>query len=168
MPINFFTPLCQTENIRNKEFGICDDEDINNKTPAYIDKIDPKKWIAIIKNTTGKSLNFTAIDNCVEIRKENGDMDNRCDGMLTNEENIVFIELKDQQKNWVQHAVDKQLQTTIDHFKANYDITKYKHKRAFACNRKHPRFQCSYKEKMSTFYQKNKIRLNLENVIVFK
>ena len=93
-------------------------------------------------------------------------MDNRCDAMLTNEEHIVFIELKDQQSDWIEHAVNDQLQTTIDYFKENHDISRYRYKRAFACNRKHPNFKCSNKERMNNFYRRNKIRLNIEVKII--
>lgn len=166
--IDFFVCCCQTNNIREKTFGICDDVDESKKTPAYIDIINPKKWIAIVKNTTNQPINFTAIDNCVEILRDNGDMENRCDAMLTNEDNIIFIELKDQKDSWIDHAINDQLQTTINYFRANHDISKYRHKRAFACNKKHPRFKCSYKERMQLFYNKNHIRLNIQNEIIIK
>lgn len=168
MPIDFFIAKCQIENIREKEFGICDDEDRTKRAHAYIDTTNPEKWIAIVKNKTDKAINFTAVDNCVEIRRPDGTMDYRCDAMLTNDENIVFVELKNQMAKWIAHAVDEQLQTTIDHFKANHDISKYKHKRAFACNKKSPYFNVSNKAKMNAFYQKNRIRLNLQTEIIFK
>ena len=56
-------------------------------------------------------------------------------------------------------AVDEQLQTIFDHFKANHTY-KYKYKRAFACNKRFPNFRASYKDKMAAFYKKNNIRLN--------
>lgn len=168
MPIDFFIAKCQTENIRDKEFGICDDKDENEKTPAYVDTVQPEKWVAVVKNISDKSINFTAVDNCVEIQRTDGTMDFRCDAMLTNEDNIVFVELKDQGSGWITHAVDEQLQTTIDNFKANHDISKYKYKRAFACNKRFPNFRISYKDKMNAFYNKNHIRLNLVREIIFK
>lgn len=168
MPIDFFIAQCQTENIRDKEFGLCDDEDKKEKTPAYVNTTQPDKWVAVVKNQTDKSINFTAIDNCVEIERSDGTMDFRCDAMLTNEDHIVFVELKEQVADWISHAVDEQLQSTIDHFKTNHDISKYKHKRAFVCNKRHPNFRISYKDKMISFYQKNGIRLNLVREIVFK
>lgn len=168
MSIDFFVAKCQTENIRDKEFGICDDEDEAIKTPAYVNMDHPEKWIAIVKNLSDKSINFTAVDNCVEVTREDGTTDFRCDAMLTNEDHIVFVELKDQKARWITHAVDEQLQTTIDNFKANHDLSKYKYKRAFVCNKKSPNFRVSYKEKMNAFYIKNGIRLNLIREIVFK
>lgn len=167
--INFFTPQCRRENICEVTFGICDDEDDSVKTPAYISTNPTDKWIAIVQNHTGKPLNFTAVDNCIEIRRANGEMDNRCDAILTNDEHIVFIELKVQQTSgWIAHAVDEQLQTTVDHFKANCDIDKYRYRRAFVCNRKFPLFNVSNKERMNAFYKKNRIRLSIEQTIEFK
>lgn len=92
--IDFFVPRCQTENIREKNFGICDDEDEKAKTPAYVSTNPADKWVAVVHNQTEKPINFTVVDNCIEIRRANGDMDNRCDAILTNDEHIVFIELK--------------------------------------------------------------------------
>lgn len=168
MAIDFFIQACQTENITDKVFGLCDDDDNSVKTPAYISRDVNDKWIAKVNNTSGKSLNFTAIDNCVEIKRDNGDMESRCDAMLTNEDNIVFVELKTKNSDWIKGAVEDQLQTTIDYFKENHDISKYKKKRAFVCNRKHPNFQVSYKDLMNQFYKQNGIRLNLEARIIFK
>lgn len=165
---DFFIQRCQTEGIKEERFGICDDEDKSVKTPAYVDYAHQDKWVAIVENYTDKSLNFTAIDNCIMVYRENGDKENCCDAMLTNQDHIVFIELKDQRKDWISHAVDDQLQTTIDSFKANHDISKYKYRRAFVCNRQHPLFQVSYKERMSEFYRRNKIRLNIQNIVIFK
>lgn len=34
--VDFFTPQCQTEGIYATVFGICDDEDKAEKTPAYV------------------------------------------------------------------------------------------------------------------------------------
>lgn len=153
--IDFFISQCQTENIYAKKFGICDDEDEGAKTPAYISTNPADKWVAVVQNQTEKAINFTAVDNCIEIRRSNGDMDNRCDAILTNDEHIVFIELKVQRTSgWITHAVDEQLQTTIDHFKENCDINKYRYKRAFVCNRKFPRFNVSNKEKMNVFIKR--------------
>lgn len=168
--VDFFAPKhCQTENVQHVLFGICDDEDQSVKTQAYIDTDAEEKWVAIVKNESGKSLHFTAVDNCIDIRRENGDLENRCDALLTNDEHIVFVELKNQRTpGWVAHAVNEQLQTTIDYFRASHDLTRYRHKRAFVCNKRHPQFNVGHKELMNAFYQRNKIRLNIEQVITFK
>lgn len=78
-------------------FGICDDEDEAAKTPAYVDADAKHKeeWTAVVTNRSGKIISFIAVDNKIEIRRENGQMENRCDAMLHNDEYIIFIELKD-------------------------------------------------------------------------
>lgn len=168
MNIDFFVPECQSDNIKTGKFGICDSLDTSSKTPAYVDYDNEESWIACVENVSGNSVTFTAIDNCVVIRRENGEMDYRCDAMLTNVDNIVFIELKSQRRDWIQHAVWEQLYTTIKHFCENNDIGKYRYRRAFVCNRKHPRFDHSNKELMQTFYRKTGVRLNIQCDIVIK
>ncbi len=95
-------------------------------------------------------------------------MDFRCDAMLTGAGYIIFIELKDQMGNWINHAVNDQLQTTIDHFKSNNDIYQYPKRLAYACNKRHPRFQYSNMEMMNNFRSRNKVRLIIANEIVIK
>lgn len=102
--------------VKDTLFGICDDEDEAAKTPAYVD-VDVNrqdKWTAIVKNKSEKIISFIAVDNKIEIKRDNGQMENRCDAMLHNDDYIVFIELKDQGKDWIRHAVEDQLVTTIN------------------------------------------------------
>lgn len=168
MKIDFFQPKCQTENIKASDFGICDSSDETVKTPAYVDYDNVCTWIAHIKNKTNKSLTLTAIDNCIIIHRKDGNKDFCCDAMLTNSDNIVFIELKNQRRDWIHHAVWEQLLTTIQHFCENNDIRKYKRRRAFVCNSKHPNFDYSHKELMQTFYQRTGVRLSIQRDITFE
>lgn len=163
--VDFFIKECQTENITASRFGICDPQ---NGGKAFVDYTNEKEWIAIVDNRAGVPLNFTAIDNCVEIRRADGTMAYRCDAMLTGGEYIIFIELKDQDRNWIPHAVNDQLQTTIDYFKRNHVIEKYKKRLAYACNKSHPQFQYSQMNLMNDFRNRNKVRLNIVNEIVIK
>ncbi|WP_298454804.1 hypothetical protein [uncultured Prevotella sp.] len=151
-------------------FGICDDEDEAAKTPAYVDADEKRKekWTAVVANKSGKIISFIAVDNKIEIRRENGQMENRCDAMLHNDEYIVFIELKDQGKEWIKHAVEDQLATTINVFKQCHDISLFKHKLAFACNRRHRTFAFSQKEYMQRFRNLYGVRLNIECNIMIK
>lgn len=121
--VNFFLEQCQESNIIDIHFGICDDK---NNTPAYVDRIEQKKWIAIVENPNQRNIRFTAIDNCIDIRRSNGKMDSRCDAMLDYDENIVFIELKDQRSSWISEGLD-QLEATIKSFQANHDLRQFKH-----------------------------------------
>lgn len=165
--VDFFIPKCQVLGIMAEIFGICDDDDKAEKTPAYVSFDNEEKWGAIIKNYSGKPLNFTAVDNCVVVRRENDDMENRCDAMLSNADNLVFIELKNERLKWFPHAV-KQLQKTIEVFKLYNDVSMYKRKRAFACNVRHPNFAYSNKEMKQKFYQTNGFRLYDEMTIEFR
>lgn len=165
MKIDFFTPVCVTDNISESVFGIYDPQDGG---PACVDYSNRGLWIAEVENRRGISLNFTAVDNCVEILREDGQMENRCDGILTGGGYLIFIELKDQRGEWIQHAVEKQLKTTIEYFKSNYDITLYKKRYAYACNRRHPRFQYSHMSMMEEFRRETDVRLCIVNKIVLK
>ena len=165
MKIDFFIPVCQTSNISASVFGLCDPK---NGGPAYVDFSNPDTWVAGVENRGEISLNFTAVDNCIEIFREDGQMENRCDGILTGGDYLIFIELKDQREEWIQHAVENQLKTTIEYFKANYDIARYKKRYAYACNKRHPQFQYSHMSMMEEFRHTTGVRLCIVNKIVIK
>lgn len=157
MPINFFAPTCQEPSINAVRFGICDDQQGGK---AYTNTADQDAWVATVENDRQEDITFTAIDQCIEIYRANGDMENRCDGMLTYPDNIVFVELKDQRGGWIPHAT-LQLETTIRHFQANHDLGVFRHKRAFACNKRHPRFQVINASLKQEFFHRYGVRLNV-------
>lgn len=137
MPVDFFTQ--GRKGTSDKElFGICDDSDGRDKKPAYLDCSDPDKWIAIVHNQSNKSIDFFAIDGCVEWCLDNGDIAKVCDGMVAYNENhnIVFVELKDrnpQNKQWKIKA-EKQLKSTIECFRSNHNTDGVMMK-AYVCNK---------------------------------
>ncbi len=167
MKIDFFKKECQTEHVTAERFGIRDDA---KGTPPYIDYDtgNRHKWVARVENRSGLAVNFTAIDNCIDIFRPDGCRDFRCDAMLTTAQHIVFIELKEQRNGWVKHAVEDQLQTTINHFKNNHDISRYRHKLAYACNRLHPKFQYSRIGYMQEFWDRNQVKLVLANRVILR
>lgn len=165
MRIDFFVPACQTLNISAPIFGLTDPQDGG---PAYVNLSNPSLWVAKVENRSNRPLNFTAVDNCIEIFREDGQMDNRCDGILTSEEYLIFVELKDQREEWIQHAVENQLKTTIKYFKENYDISRYSKRFAYACNKRHPQFQYSHMSLMEKFRHETGVRLCIVNTIVIK
>lgn len=156
--------------IADKCFGICDDKDTDIKTPAYVDiNVENKsKWNAVVENKANASVCFIAVDNSIDILRPDGTMENRCDAMLYNNNYIVFVELKDQLRDWIQHAVNDQLVATINAFRNSHDINAFRHKVAYVCNRKHPRFAVSHKKLMQTFYNKHDVRLVISRNIVIK
>ncbi len=167
MPIDFFDENCQSSTNAN-EFGLCDDE---SGTKVYFDrnKAHIKQWIAIVQNNNEIMITLTAIDNCILIRRNKTELENRCDGMLTytieNNEAIIFFELKNKAKDWIAEAIH-QLEVTIQKFLENNDISEFKIKKAFACNRKHPQFQTSQISEMQRFYNRYKIKLLIQQHII--
>lgn len=132
MPIIFFDNLCKTSS-NNTKFGICDNPPPSKK-PAYIDENNASKWIAIVNNSMNKKIDFYAIDNCVNILKADGNKESRCDGMLSYEDKIIFVELKMRgSSGWLSKARD-QLTITFSKFCENNDLTNYKSIEAYACN----------------------------------
>jgi hypothetical protein len=109
MKVDFLKPDC-TIVINEAEFGLCDDD---NKEPAFVDITDKKKWIATVVNSAPpKEIKFTAIDNCIDIYKENGEMDTRCDAILQYDSNLLFIELKTKRADWKSGGLE-QIEATI-------------------------------------------------------
>lgn len=162
MPINFFDPACQEPPITAASFGIVDDQ---TSAKAYTDLEDPENWVAIVKNDQQVAVTFTAIDNCVEVLRPDGNMERRCDGMLTYAENIVFVELKDQRLGWMSDAID-QLEITISQFVDHHDMSQFRRRRAFACNKRHPNFAVIENETMKRFFRERGVRLNVQAEIV--
>jgi hypothetical protein len=162
MSINFFDANCQSQTNQYK-FGLCDDP---NEDPAYIDTDDCSKWIAIVENNQEIEVIFTAIDNCIEILRSDGTMDNRCDGMLTYNNHLIFVELKEKnyRNNWVVKG-EKQLKNTINVFIANHDLEIYKSKKAYIANNKKPTFQSSQITRMDKFKDETGFRLIIQNTI---
>lgn len=156
--------------VKSRLFGICDDEDSTVKTPAYYDEDERNEnmWGARVTNNSTKDISFIAVDNAIEIRRENGDMESRCDAMLHNDENIIFVELKDQRENWIEHAVNDQLLTTVNVFKKCHDINTFRHRVAYACNKKHPMFAKSHRTMMQKFKNEHGVRLVICRDIVIK
>ncbi|MCP9750204.1 hypothetical protein [Ferruginibacter sp. HRS2-29] len=161
MSINFYAAACQ--DLTNEIlFGLCDDQ---NNTRAYIDTVDRNKWIAIVENESSIEITFTAIDNCITILRSNGDLDSRCDGMLTYTNNIIFVELKEiRTGGWISAGID-QLKHTISLYAANNILTDIRKRRAFLSNKKFPKFQYGHQEQMEQFKNEVNVRLIIHNTI---
>jgi hypothetical protein len=161
MSLNFFDAACQEPPLNNTLFGLCDDQ---NGTKAYTNTDEPEKWIATVKNSNSSTLIFTAIDKCVikdHEEKERG----RCDGMLTSDNHLYLVELKELSARWQQDAIE-QLESTIQFIKANHDISGYKHKKAFACNKRHGKFQVTGSELNIRFFKNYGFRIDIQAEII--
>jgi hypothetical protein len=163
MSANFFQTQCQSYTT-DTLFGICDNQD---GSPAFIDATNQTIWIARVENNSTITVMLIAVDNCITILRNDRSMDSRCDAILIHTDNIIFVELKDERSSWIPHAIE-QIETTIINFKANHDISAYRHKRAFAANKKHPNFRSAYLERYQRFYREHGVRLNIEATIKIK
>lgn len=159
--MNFFEKSCQEPPINDTLFGLCDDQ---NGLKAYTDNSDQTKWVATVKNNKSKELLFTAIDNCV-IKGHEEIGRGRCDAMLTSDSHLYLIELKDSAWSVEGDAID-QLMSTINFLKANHDISAFKHKKAFVCNKKRDRFQVIDNEVNLKFYREHGFRIDIQAEIV--
>jgi hypothetical protein len=167
MSIDFCKIECQT-NTNKKRFGIYDAED---NSPAILKYDDENSWNAIVINDNCKRILFTAIDNCIEIKRANGDMDNRCDCMLTYEETLLLIELKNKRDSWQAEGLS-QIEATIKRM-INDELlfyNRFKRYKAIVANRKNqfPSFQESNKEQREYFKKEYKIRIQFETEIIIK
>lgn len=165
MRIDFLNAECQTVT-NGQRFGICDDDDKTVKTPAYINTDDESKWIATVVNTASKEVIFTAIDNCIEIFRENGEMDNRCDVMLTCDENFILVELKNKASDWKSSGID-QIEATLIRLIENHEAYYYsfKKRKAYVANKRHPSFQVLENATMRRFSTQYKIWLDIQATI---
>lgn len=144
------------------QFGLCDN---GNLTPAFISfNKDIDKWIALINNTERHNITFVAIDNCIDVRGENGDLDNRCDCLLLYHENIVLVELKEKRSDWIQDGID-QVESTIIRIQDNSEFINAKRRRAFISNRKHPHFHVLNAELKQSFFTRYKVRISVDATI---
>lgn len=159
--MDFFDSACQEPPIQEKLFGICDD---GTSEKAYTDVLDPSKWIAKVKNEKQIELIFTAVDKCI-IKDNEEKGRGRCDGMLTSDEHLYFIELKDELKNWKTDAIE-QLESTISFFNQHHDLSKYRHKKAFACNKKRKAFQVIDNEQNKRFFRQYGFRIDAQAEII--
>ncbi len=161
MSLNFFRADCQNPPISIDTFGLCDNED---GTKAYPDTANPENWIAEVKNENNLDITFTAVDKCV-IHDHEYPNRGRCDGMLTTENHLYLVELKNQLPPWQSHAID-QLDSTIDFLLSIHNISQYKKRKVFACNKKRDKFVVIDNEFNKAFYHRTTFRIDIQAEIV--
>ena len=163
--IDFF-PEKHKKVSKKKRFGICD-------TPpppaqkAYIDEANGKNWIAVVENIYQDTITFIPIDHCIEIKRPDNLMDNRCDGFLYYDATVIFIELKQRNESgskWIKEG-ENQLRVTIHHFESTPQSKDFKIKRAYISNSSKPRFRFSQAERMDRFLSDTGYTLRIKNRI---
>ncbi len=166
MKVDFLITECKEPSRNEGLFGICDDQ---NGEAAYTDIDHQDQWIATVLNENKIEVTFTAIDNCIVVLKEGtNDKESTCDGILTFDNGLYLVELKNQRTSgWKPEAIN-QLENTIKLLLSNHTLAEFKHKKAYACNRKHPKFQMMDNEFSKRFYDKTKFRIDVQTTIKIK
>ena len=159
--MDFFRVRCQSGPFEHARFGLCDDQ---NSTRAYVDTIDPQKWVATVENPSLKAVTFTAIDKCV-FQDTDEPNRGRCDGMLTTENLLYLVELKEQNPPWRQHALN-QLESTIQFLTEQHNISRFRHKKAFACNKRRQVFATIENDLQLRFYRKYGFRIDVQATVL--
>lgn len=159
--MNFFDPRCQSGPFSDTQFGLCDDQ---NMTMACVNTTDPGRWIATVDNPAQKIVTFTAIDKCVINDDEHAGR-GRCDAMLTTDDGLYLVELKNQRTEWRTHAVN-QLTSTIEFLRTTHDLSQFRHKKAFACNKKSRPFATIDNEKQNVFFRSYGFRLDIQATVL--
>lgn len=161
MNLNFFKRDCQDKPIIEKRFGVCNDQ---KGKKAYTNFDRPKLWIAEVKNENELEVVFTAIDKCVLFDNEHLGR-GRCDAMLTTSNHLYLVKLKNQDPPWQSNAIE-QLKSTIQFLLDNHDISKYKKRKALACNKKREKFVVIDNEFNKSFYRCTTFRIDIQAEIV--
>ena len=140
MAINFFNPDC-IRNTNEPFFGLVD------LPPATISLDNETNWNAEIDNSAQSfTITLTAIDGCIEIPRAEGE---RCEAMITYDNAIMFIELKDRDSGrWAGKARD-QLENSIRLYDRDADLGVFTRKYAHIANKRRPYF----KSGGSSFFQ---------------
>ena len=157
MSIDFFKADCQYPPIRSVLFGLCDPQ---TGKKAYPDTDNHETWIATVKNDNENDVVFTAIDKCVLFDHEYPDR-GRCDGMLTTDQHLYLVELKEQVPPWQSHAKE-QLLSTIQFLLDTHDISQFKKRKAFACNKKRAAFVEIDNEENAKLFHETGFRLDIQ------
>lgn len=164
--INFF-PDEHKAISSQKRFGICDETPPPSKK-AYIDEANGQNWIAVVDNFYQERVVFVPIDNCIEIRRPDNSMDNRCDCLLSYDKTIIFVELKtsgSKSKYWISDG-ENQLRVTIKHFEESADAERFDVKKAYIANSAKPLFRRGMTDRMDNFFHDTGYVLRIENRIV--
>lgn len=163
-PFSFF--ISSKQYVSNKQtFGLCDKEPPPH-LPAYLDENNGIEWIAVVANFYQSSVRFVALDNCITLLRADGKQDKCCDGMLSYNSTVIFVELTTRTDD-PQWRIEKykQLCTTIKHFENTKDASTYKIKKAYIANSSRPKFKSSYGTQTNRFLSETGYVLRIQNRI---
>lgn len=131
MAIDFFEATCQSTT-NESIFGIYD---IPPATLVYENSDD---WHVWVDNPSMKQITHTAIDACLNISRAEGE---RCESMITYEDVLMFVELKDRDGGRWAGKARSQLINTIALFKRDANIAPYVKRYGHIANKQRPHFK---------------------------
>ncbi|MBK8701662.1 MAG: hypothetical protein IPN29_19745 [Saprospiraceae bacterium] len=144
MAIDFFQPQCKHQT-NETIFGIYD------APPSTLSFSNPNEWNLWIDNAGAKVVTHIAIDGCLNIPQSEGE---RCESLLTYDDVIVFLELKDSDGGRWAGKARNQLINTIALFKRDADVTIYKRQYGHIANKQRPHFKAGGKNFSQVFEDK--------------
>lgn len=163
MPIDFFQNKCKSTSTKVL-FGICDDIE-NNTEIAYIDEENPDNWIGIVSNPSKFEASFYAIDHCVKMLRDDGRQEKSCDGILSYNNKLVFIELKMRKRSpWAREGKN-QIIKSFQSFNDNYDISTFDKIEAYVCNQIRPLVNQGRASMLQEFKDRTGINLKIQQRI---
>jgi hypothetical protein len=124
-------------------------------------------WIAVVENEYRENVCFTAIDHCIELRRSDGTMMSRCDGMLSYSDTLILVELKVRNvpgNAWIVDG-DLQLRSTIEAFERTEEAQGFVSKKAYIANKARPVFRNSQMQRMEIFKKETGYTLRIVNRI---
>ena len=155
MAIDFFNDACKS--ISSKQvFGIID------VPPATLQFDNSEAWNVWIDNNLEKKVVMRAIDDCLKIPWTEGE---RCEAMITYDDVLIFVELKDRDGGrWAGKARD-QLINTIALFKRDANIAEYTRLYGHIANKQRPNFKAGGNSFSQQFEDKTGFILRISDVI---
>ena len=155
MAIDFFKAACRNVT-SEKVFGIID------KPPSTLVFNNAEDWNVWVDNINAKEITHIAIDGCLGIPDTEGE---RCESMITYDNVITFIELKDRDGGrWAGKARD-QLKNTIALFKRDANIGTYTRLYGHIANKQRPNFKAGSKNFSEQFEDETGFILRVSDVI---
>jgi len=155
MAIDFFQAQCQSKT-NETVFGIYD------VPPATLSFANSNDWHVWVDNPNAKEVSHIAIDDCLGIPRSEGE---RCESMITYDDVLTFIELKDRDGGrWAGKARD-QLINTIALFKRDANISIYTRLYGHIANKQRPNFKAGGKNFSQRFEDETGFVLRVSDVI---
>lgn len=161
--MSFFGTSCSEIARNEEEFGLCDGQGLNR---AFSTIHDPALWVAVVKNPTRGTITFTALDHCLDFRKnDTNDQESLCDGMLTFDNGLFLVELKAWRSSGWMSKAESQLRNSIALLREQHDVSTFRLRKACICNKRRPNFHVIETARKRAFFDETGFRLDVNTTI---